>query len=414
MAFFKKNIPAILTVLILVGLFSVVSYAGNGETLPEIYRDPYGRTLCAARKGYHRNFAENSIEAIKAAVEAGADIVEIDIKKTSDGVLILMEDDTLKRMCGEDKEVSELTFSEISGFYLLSGEGGPIAQKTDQKVPSLEQVFKNKEDCLYLLDTDWALRDEIFSLAEKYGMTDSVIFLARNVKLSEVGEWKSSLGADPTIMTYFKGNIIFNALSYVENSAKAGAQSVYLATKVPYGVIFGETVTGKADGKIRLMANTAESELCGTLREDTEVWWDDLISRGYSIILTDYVPELKEYIDRCEEKREVLSSVYEELVTNWQLPDLKSDKYLDYKLAYNNAVSLSESLLKDGSSSASDLSAAIYELQKAYDDIQKDYDSLKNGTAGMTVTPVRIILCIAAVIVVTIAEIFVYKKKKKS
>lgn len=412
---FLRKISAVILAVLIFASFSVISFAESGEkSLSEIYSDPYGRTLCAARKGYWRNSAENSLRAIKDAVEAGADIVEIDIRKTSDGVLILMADETTKRMCGEDKKVSELTFDEISEFYLLGGEGGPLAEKTEQKVPSLEQVFENKENCLYLLDADWALRDEIYALALKYGMTDSVIFLARNVKPSEVEEWKSSLGADILIMTYFKGNIIFNALSYVGNSAQAGAQSVYLATKVPYGVVFGETVTGKADGKIRMMVNTAESELCGKLREDTEVWWDDLISRGYSIILTDYVPELKEYIGRCEEKREVLSSVYEKLVTNWQLPDLKSDKYLDYKLAYNNAVALSESLLKDGSSSRSDLGTAIYELQKAYDDINNDYDGLKDGSAGMTVTPVRILLCVVAVIVVTIAEIFVYKKKKKS
>ena len=431
MKVFRKIFCFILATVILLNVYTVISFAENEnlsapadsargtenanekKSLSEIYMEPYGKTLCAARKGYWRNSAENSLESIRDAVKAGADIIEADIKKTADGVLILMEDDNIKRTCGEDRLVSESTFDELSKYTLLSGEGGSNAEKTDLKIPSLKQVFKNRESCLYLLDADWSLRDDIYALAEKYDMLDSVIFLTGNIKASEIKEWKMQLEKEPMTMTYFKGNIIFGATAYVNGSAEAGAESVYLASKVPSGVVFGKTVFGKAEGKIRMAANTAVSELCGTIREDTEVWWDDLISRGYSIIITDYVPELKSYISDCEEKRDDLSAEYQKLVTNWRLPDLKSDKYLDYKLAYNNAAAFAESLLFDKSSSKSDLSTAVYELQKAYDDINNNYESLKNGTAGMTVTPLRILLCVIAAAAVCAAEVFVYKKKKK-
>ena len=413
----KKMTAAFLAALFLCGCFAMTVFGAEKEpTLREVYEDPYGRTLCAARKGYWRDTAENSLEAVRAAADAGADIVELDVRQTKDGVLILMADDTVTRTCvgyGETTAVSELTYDEIAQFRMLSGEGGVKASETTYRVPSLESVFQEKQDCLYLLDADWSLREEIYNLAGQYGMLDSVIFGVGHVKSAELAEWLDSCDVKPMTMTCFKGNVIFSAASYVNASVEAGAQGIYLATKVPYGVVFGKTVMNKADGRIRAMANTAQPELCGTLREDTEVWWDDLIARGYSIILTDCVPELTDYIRDCEVKKDALREKYGELVENWSLPNLKSDKYLDYKLAYNNAVSSSERLLRDGSSARSDIVTATHALQKAYDDIQNNYAELEKGTAGMTVTPVRVALCIAAVIAVAAVEIFFYKRKKK-
>ena len=416
MELLKKSAAAVLSALILISLFSFSGFAED-KSLPELYRDPYERTLCASRKGYWKEYPENSEKAVEAAVNKGADIVEIDIKKTADNIYVLMADETVTRTCcgtGEKTLVSELTFSEISELKLLEGEGGSLSKATDEKVPALEDIFKKDLNCMLLLDLKWEYRDDVLSLGEKYRITDKLIFMFCDADAEDIGQWKEETGKDLNTMAYFKGNVIFSAVSAVNNSSEAGCQGIYLATKVPYGVVFGKTVMGKAQGKIRAMANTAESELCGKLRQDTEVWWEDLISRGYSIILTDYVPELREYIDRSLEKREELKELYTRLVENWTLPDLNTDRYYDYKRAYNNAAAFSESLIKDKSSSNGDISTAIFELQKAYDDIIKDYGELKNGTAGITVTPARVVFAAAAVAAVAAAEIFVYKKKRKS
>lgn len=423
-----KKVLFILFSILIISSCLTVSVSAQEESLNEIYNDPYGRTMIASRKGYWKEAPENSLKAIKAAENIGADIIEIDVKKTADGVLILMADETVERTCygyGEKTVVSEMTYDEISKLKLLEGEGGPKTEKTEETVPTLEEVFKNKklsylassalhtDFSLLMLDASFEDRNEIYNLAKEQNMTASVIFLFTDAKPDDIAEWKTEINDNVMTMSYFKGNVIFSALSFMTKAEKAGNESVYLATSNPYGVIFGETVTGKADGKMRMMANAAESELSGKVRKDTEVWWDDLISRGYSIILTDYPAELKAYIDDCEEKIGALEETYKKTVSDWQLPDFNSDKFYDYKLAYTNAKELAESLLKDKSSARSTIVTATYDLQKAYDDINNNYDELAQGTAGMTVTPVRILLCIAAVAVVVIAEIYVYRQKKK-
>lgn len=416
MTLIRRTAVFLFSFLIIITLFSFTTSAENeSEALKDIYLNPYGRTLCCASRGYCKSSPENSLSAVRDAAAAGADMVKIDIKKTNDGVLILMADDTVERTCcgyGEKTAVADMTYEELSSLRLLAGKGGSLAGETGEKVPTLEEIFGDRQNLLYLLDAPWEYRDDIYALAEEYGMLDSVIFLARSVGEREMSEWKKSLPRKVMTMTYFKGNVIFAAISAV-NKAVSASDGAYLATKVPYGVVFGETVTKKADGKIRLAANTADNTLCGTIREDTEVWWDDLISRGYSVIITDYVPELKAYIDECDFQAQKLADLYNEVVENWKLPDISSDAYLDYKHNYNNAAEASEKILKNAGSAKSDIVTAYYELQKSYDDINSDYESLKNGTAGMTVTPVRIMLCVLAAAAVICAEVFIYKKKRK-
>ena len=57
-----------------------------------------GRVLAIAHRGDPVAFRENTIESIEAAVRAGADLVEIDVKTTGDGVSVVLHDDTLTRL----------------------------------------------------------------------------------------------------------------------------------------------------------------------------------------------------------------------------------------------------------------------------------------------------------------------------
>ena len=147
--------------------------------------------------------------------------------------------------------------------------------------------------------------------------------------------------------------------------------------------------------------------------QDTEVWWDYLISAGFNVIMTDNVAGLKAYLKDCSEKEQVLEKYFNDNIKGYSLPDFNSDKFFDYKRAYNNAYDFTLSVLNDKSSARSDIVTAEYEIKKACSDISANYTDLEKGTAGMTVTPIRIMLCIAAVAVVVAAEIYVYKKKKK-
>src|SRR6478735_6344991 len=53
--------------------------------------------LVVAHRGVWNVAPENSLSAIEAAIHAGADIVEIDVRRSADGVFFVIHDDTLDR-----------------------------------------------------------------------------------------------------------------------------------------------------------------------------------------------------------------------------------------------------------------------------------------------------------------------------
>lgn len=427
----RKILSVILIIFTVFAFFGTAAHAEDEEiTLNEIYKDHKSYTMVASRKGYFKYAPENSIKAIKAAENAGADIIEIDVRTTADGVLILMEDETVERTCygyGENTVVSEMTYNEIKDLKLLEGQGGHGATKTQETVPTLEEVFRQrfitytsdsspgtKQRSLLMIDASWELRDAICNLAAENNILGDIIFYIDDAKPDEIAAWKASLPAEPMVMTYFKGNVIFAATACIRKASEA-ADGIHLATKNHYGVIFGETVQNTAyESGIRTMAAPCIPELCGTKMQDTQVWWDKLVSQGFNIILTDNVNELRDYVDSSHSKALELDWANNAFVCNWELPDFSSDKFFDYKLAYTNATEKVDNLLsRDMSRSYSDIVTAVYELKKAYDDINNNYDELADGTAGKTVNPVTIFLAAAAIAVVTVAEIYVYKKKKR-
>ena len=59
---------------------------------------------------------ENTLPAFEAAIAAGADGVEFDVRLSSDGVPVIIHDDTLSRTHGVRRRVAELTAEELRSF----------------------------------------------------------------------------------------------------------------------------------------------------------------------------------------------------------------------------------------------------------------------------------------------------------
>ena len=88
-----------------------------------------------AHRGYHNNrnsIPENSMSAFEAAITNNFPI-ELDVHHTSDQKVVVFHDDTLKRICGVDGIIEDMTFDELEHLSLLN---------TDSKIPLFEDVLK--------------------------------------------------------------------------------------------------------------------------------------------------------------------------------------------------------------------------------------------------------------------------------
>ncbi len=101
-----------------------------------------------AHRGLHDNErAENTISAFRHAVDAGYGI-ELDVRLSSDGELVVFHDDDLVRACGIDARVDTKTASELKELKLFGlNEGVPalseVLSLVGGKVPLLVEI---KED----------------------------------------------------------------------------------------------------------------------------------------------------------------------------------------------------------------------------------------------------------------------------
>ena len=86
------------------------------------------KEMIATRKYAHRGLfdnagpaPENSMKAFEAAIEAGYGI-EMDIRLTKDGKVVVFHDDTLARVCGLKQQVDAMTLAELKELKLLGTE----------------------------------------------------------------------------------------------------------------------------------------------------------------------------------------------------------------------------------------------------------------------------------------------------
>jgi len=88
-----------------------------------------------AHRGIWGLHHENTLEAVALALAEGVDYVEIDVRLTSDGQVVVIHDETLARIWGLDRRVDELTWNLVSGLRVDSPAG------VEQRIPLLSEVL---------------------------------------------------------------------------------------------------------------------------------------------------------------------------------------------------------------------------------------------------------------------------------
>ncbi len=89
-----------------------------------------------AHRGLSLGHVENTIGSFRAALKAGADILETDIHLSKDGVAIAAHDPDLKRLCGDNSRIADLTEKQLAAINLGSGEGLPSLRALLEEFPT--------------------------------------------------------------------------------------------------------------------------------------------------------------------------------------------------------------------------------------------------------------------------------------
>lgn len=104
------------------------------------------RPLLFAHRGARTRFPENTLPAFIAAIEDGANALELDVQLTSDGVVVVMHDDDGERMCGAKLAVKDTPWATVSswdaGANFIDVTGARPHAKRGLSVPRLDDVLR--------------------------------------------------------------------------------------------------------------------------------------------------------------------------------------------------------------------------------------------------------------------------------
>ncbi len=131
-----------------------------------------------AHRGASALAPENTLVAIKAAAEAGADWVEWDTRVTADGVLILQHDETLEKYLGKKGRVkiAKMTFEESQAYDV----GWWFAKRFEgELMPSLQQAIEaSLPKMLPLIERKTGSAQQHIEVIRKMKVEDQVVVQA--------------------------------------------------------------------------------------------------------------------------------------------------------------------------------------------------------------------------------------------
>lgn len=84
-------------------------------------RYPMQKFLKIAHRGYSARYPENTLLAFTKAIEAGADMIELDLHLSRDGELVVIHDNRINRTSDGRGKVADLTLADLRKYNYSNG-----------------------------------------------------------------------------------------------------------------------------------------------------------------------------------------------------------------------------------------------------------------------------------------------------
>lgn len=176
---FQKSFRVVVSISLLASL--ILGY-GGAMTFDDLFPKEYTTEVIAHRGGGDLS-TENTVESIRAAIEAGATASEIDVQRTADGHYVIFHDNTLKRLCNDPRTIQELTLEEIKKLRITAPDGH------QGRIATLEEILNTAKDEINLYielkgkSAGMQMANDVYQMLVERNMVDQVRIISLNANL---------------------------------------------------------------------------------------------------------------------------------------------------------------------------------------------------------------------------------------
>ncbi len=145
----------------------------------------FSKRVLVGHRGNPAKELENTLESVESAIRSGAHIVEVDIQRTKDGVLLLSHDENLERVYGKNVNIRESTWEELRGI-----------KKGNYRLARLEEVIDlvNGRVGLFLEVKNPQDTEDIIKLLEDKKASDWSVIISFHPEAVEKARGKITTG----------------------------------------------------------------------------------------------------------------------------------------------------------------------------------------------------------------------------
>jgi glycerophosphoryl diester phosphodiesterase len=240
--------------------------------------------MICAHRGFTRSAPENSLQAVLDAIEAGFEVVEIDVRHTKDGELVLMHDATVDRTSNGRGKVEELSSAELGTVRLL-WRGKPFAS-----IPPFSAVLEAAERRIIVyVDMKTERVDLIAEAIKKHDAYDWTILLGRVEDIIAINK------IDPRLRLH----TIVNSKHELDSLLKVVTPAMIEVSTIPDPDFIA--YAHKKNLPVELDTMVKPDFLAVKLK--LPFLWKKIVSSGVDFIMSDYPDRLRDYI-RSQKKSE--------------------------------------------------------------------------------------------------------------
>lgn len=207
----KRRMPLIAGIGALLLLLALVRAMTITPRPTRSFLDDSGPVIIA-HQGASGHAPSNTMEAFWLALEQGADILELDLFITKDGVMVVSHDETIDRMSNGIGYIKDMTLAELRQFdfgYTFSLDDGQTYPYRAKNViiPTLEEVFvafPDKRINMEIKRPEPPMEEAVWQLIRQHQMEEKVLVASF---FPEVGKRWRALTGNATAISATRGDM---------------------------------------------------------------------------------------------------------------------------------------------------------------------------------------------------------------